>query len=109
MTNGFMVPDEMIKAARTAFHDVRLREASSRRAVREWEAEAWRCAVEAAWNRRTPSVTREEIAQAIREEIVRQYRDDERGKCPAGSYFYEEYVSPALIADAILALLRGES
>ena len=92
MINGFVVPDEMIKAARTAFHDVRLREASSRRAVREWEAEAWRCAIEAAWNRRAPSVTREEIARAIWEN--------------EGGVLDEIHV--AEIADAILALLRGE-
>ena len=90
MINGFVVTDEMIKAARTAFHDVRLREASSRRAVREWEAEAWRCAIEAAWNRRAPSVTREEIARAIWEN--------------EGGVLDEIHV--AEIANAILALLR---
>ena len=91
MINGFVVPDEMIKAARTAFHDVRLREASSRRAVREWEAEAWRCAVEAAWNRRTPSVTREQVENALKPFLPRSETNAQAA------------------ADAILALLRGES
>lgn len=40
------------------------------------------------------------VAKAIREEIVRQYRDDERGKCPLGVPFYEEDVAPMLIAEA---------
>lgn len=42
------------------------------------------------------------VAKAVREEIVRQYRDDERRKCPAGTPFYEEEVSPLLIAEAAL-------
>jgi hypothetical protein len=48
----------------------------------------------------------ERIAQAVREEIVRQYRDDERYKCPAGTGFYEEYVSPGLIAKAAVEAMR---
>ena len=32
------------------------------------------------------------IATAVREEIVRQYRDDERRKCTAGVLYYEEEV-----------------
>ena len=38
------------------------------------------------------------IATAVREEIVRQYRDDERRKCTAGVLYYEEEVMPWLIA-----------
>jgi hypothetical protein len=38
------------------------------------------------------------IANAVREEIVRQYRDDERRKCPAGVLYYEEEIMPWLIA-----------
>ena len=37
------------------------------------------------------------IATAVREEIVRQYRDDERRKCTAGVLYYEEEVMPWLI------------
>lgn len=48
----------------------------------------------------------ERIALAVREEIVRQYRDDERGRCPAGSAYYEEHIGPALIARAALAAMR---
>lgn len=39
-------------------------------------------------------------AVAVRDEILRQYRDDDRGKCPAGSAWYEEHVAPGLIARA---------
>lgn len=46
------------------------------------------------------------VASAIREEIVRQYREDERGKCPAGAAFYEENVSPLLIAQEAIAVVR---
>lgn len=45
------------------------------------------------------------LAKAIREEIVRQYRDDERRTFPGGSYHYEESQSPWLIARAALAAL----
>lgn len=38
------------------------------------------------------------IANAVREEIVRQYRDDERRKCPAGVCYYEEEIMPWKIA-----------
>jgi hypothetical protein len=43
--------------------------------------------------------TIERIARAIREEIVRQYRDDDRGKCPAGVLFWEEEIQPILLAE----------
>ena len=101
MINGFVVPDEMIKAARTAFHDVRLREASSRRAVREWETEAWRCAIEAAWNRRAPSVTREEIARLLCSRHA--------GGCVCASEDRSSTCPSRLDdVDAILALFGGE-
>lgn len=45
------------------------------------------------------------VATAIREEIVRQYRDDDRGKCRAGLPFWEEEVQPMLLAQAALAAL----
>lgn len=38
------------------------------------------------------------IASAVREEIVRQYREDERRKCHAGVLYYEEEIMPWLIA-----------
>lgn len=48
------------------------------------------------------------LAKAIREEIVRQYRDDERRTFPGGSYHYEETQSPWLIARAALAALSHQ-
>jgi hypothetical protein len=48
-----------------------------------------------------------QLAVIIREEIVRQYRDDERGKCPAGAAYYEENISPWLIARRILETRNG--
>jgi len=55
---------------------------------------------------------REELVRlaqvAIREEIVRHHRRDERTKCAAGSAFYEEEVAPYQIAQAALtAILEG--
>ncbi len=50
----------------------------------------------------------ERVAIAIREEIVRQHRDDERNKCPAGRAWYEDEVAPWLIARAAIAALGGE-
>lgn len=44
----------------------------------------------------------DEVARVVREEIVRQYRDDERGKCPAGVNYYEEHISPEHIAEAAM-------
>lgn len=49
--------------------------------------------------------TVEKIARAIREEIVRQHREDERRTFPGGSHYYEETQSPWLIARAALAAL----
>lgn len=46
------------------------------------------------------------LPKAIREEIVRQYRDDDRGKCLAGTVFYEEHVQPELIARTALEAMR---
>lgn len=49
----------------------------------------------------------EAMARAIREEVVRQYRDDDRKKWPGlTSHFYEEYVAPRLVARAALSALR---
>lgn len=51
----------------------------------------------------------ERATAAAREEIVRQYREDERGKCPAGVNYYEEHVAPDLIARAVLEAIREPS
>lgn len=48
----------------------------------------------------------EQVARAIREEIVRQYRDGDRKKCPAGAHYYEEHIGPALIARAAIEAMR---
>jgi hypothetical protein len=48
------------------------------------------------------------LTKIIREEIVRQYRDDERRKCPAGTPYYEEEVGPYLIARSVLSCLEEE-
>jgi len=48
----------------------------------------------------------EKVARVIREEIVRQYRDDERRSFPGGSRHYEETQSPWLIARAVLAAMK---
>lgn len=50
-----------------------------------------------------PSPLVDRVAQAVRDEIVRQYRDDERGKCSAGSAFYEEHIAPNQIARVAVA------
>ncbi len=50
--------------------------------------------------------TVEAVARAVREEIVRQYRDDDCSNCPAGSAFYEEHVAPTLIARAAIEAMR---
>ena len=44
------------------------------------------------------------VSRAVREEIVRQYREDERRKCPAGAAYYEENISPWLIAQRAIAV-----
>ena len=108
-----VVTDEMVEAARAAFNKVRLREASPRRIVREWEAEAWRCAVKAAWNRRAPSVTREEIAEAA-ERILAEDAEGcfhHLGMKSPDDCINRECPCRRLtlgIADAILALFGGE-
>jgi hypothetical protein len=51
----------------------------------------------------------DKLAKAIREEIVRQYRDDDRGKCPAGISFWEEEIQPFLLAHAALAVIEREN
>ena len=42
------------------------------------------------------------VAKAIREEIVRQYRDNDRTKCRAGIPFWEEWVQPVLLAEVAI-------
>ena len=101
-----VVTDEMVEAARAAFNKVRLREASPRRIVREWEAEAWRCAVEAAWNRRAPTVTQEQIVELLIRHLGVGFFVEppyDRTKFSAG----EHVTGVTDAADAILALLRG--
>jgi hypothetical protein len=51
----------------------------------------------------------DKLAKVIREEIVRQYRDDDRGKCPAGISFWEEEIQPFLLAHAALAVIEREN
>lgn len=46
------------------------------------------------------------IADDVREEIVRQYRDDDRKKCP-NINFWEECVQPHLIALAVVNTIKG--
>ncbi len=48
----------------------------------------------------------EQVALAVREEIVRQYRDDERSKCPAGAHYYEVHIAPDYIARVAIAAMR---
>lgn len=45
------------------------------------------------------------LAKAIREEIVRQYRENERYKCPAGALYYEEEIMPWQIAEVVEKVL----
>ncbi len=60
----------------------------------------------AVWNRRPePDVVR--VTVAVRDEIIRQYRDNERATCPAGSSFYENEVLPYQIARAAIAAMGG--
>lgn len=42
------------------------------------------------------------VAKAIREEIVRQYRDQDRQRCPAGVQFWEDEIQPMLLAEAAI-------
>lgn len=49
----------------------------------------------------------EDTAKALREEIVRQYRDEDRRKCPAGVAFWEEHVQPVLLAEVALKALSN--
>jgi hypothetical protein len=49
----------------------------------------------------------ETVARAIREEIVRQYRDQDRARCPAGLPFWEEEVQPMLLAEVAIAALSN--
>jgi hypothetical protein len=52
---------------------------------------------------------RARLARAIREEIIRQYLDDDRGKCPAGVQFWEEQVQPALLAEIVMRTVGEEA
>lgn len=47
------------------------------------------------------------LTTAIREEVVRQYRDDDRGNWPGGSHDYEEVQSPWLIARVAVQTLKS--
>lgn len=47
-----------------------------------------------------------ELAVVLREERMRQYREQDRAKWPAGAYDYEENQGPWLEARAALAFLR---
>ncbi len=49
------------------------------------------------------------LAEAVRKEIVRQYRDNDRGNCPAGLFFWEQEIQPMLIAQAVMTVLRTET
>lgn len=53
-----------------------------------------------------PETMIERMTAAIREETVRQYRDHDREKCPAGAAYYEEEIAPYQIARAALAAMR---
>src|SRR5436190_2034696 len=58
------------------------------------------------WGKRRPRMSKEAaVAKAIREEIVRQYRDNDRARCPAGLPFWEEEVQPMLLAEVAIAAL----
>lgn len=48
----------------------------------------------------------ERVARAVREEIVRQFRDADRAKWPGGVHMYEEHVGPHLIASAAIQAMR---
>ena len=48
------------------------------------------------------------IAKAIREEIVRQHRDQDRQNCPAGSRFWEEEIQPMLLAEVAARNIAAE-
>jgi hypothetical protein len=48
-----------------------------------------------------------EVARAIREEIIRQYLDNDRAKCPAGVPFWEEEVQPMLLAEVAVRSLAA--
>lgn len=53
----------------------------------------------------------EALAMIIRNEVVRQYREDECRKCHLGSAHYEEHISPYLIALRVLheiSVRRGD-
>ena len=75
-----------------------------------WDCPYWKCREDGVCHgvtyggcRDKTTTSIERVARAVREEIVRQYRDDERGRCPAGRAFYEENISPWLIAQRAIA------
>ena len=51
----------------------------------------------------------EAVTRAVREEILRQYREDERSSCPGGRAYYEEEISPFLIAQRAIATYEQET
>lgn len=48
------------------------------------------------------------VANAIRQEIIRQYRDCDREKCPAGLAFWEDDIQPMLIAEVAVRALQQQ-
>lgn len=48
-----------------------------------------------------------DIAQVIRDERLRQYRDQDSAKWPSGAYDYDEHQGPWLQACAVLDLLKS--
>ncbi len=49
----------------------------------------------------------ETMTQAVREEVVRQLRENERSKSAAGAACYEEHIGPYLVAYAVLSTLES--
>lgn len=46
------------------------------------------------------------VAKAIRNEILRQHRDNDRAKCAAGVPFWEEEVQPMLLAEIAIRIIQ---
>lgn len=51
-----------------------------------------------------PSV--EGLAAIIREEILRQYREQDRQRCPGGVAFWEEEIQAHSLANAVIAAMK---
>jgi hypothetical protein len=50
----------------------------------------------------------QELAHVLREEQMRQFRENEPGTWPAGRHAYEEHQAPWLAARAALEFLRSK-